>query len=284
MKRILLTGGSGFIGRNIIPILREKYNVDAPTRDELDLRNSRAVSEYIIAGNYDVIIQGANPNPVKNSTCDKADTMLEDSIRIFMNFYRMREYCSKLFYFGSGAEFDKSGEICLFTEDMIGKSIPCDSYGLAKYTFNELARTSNNVYNLRIFGCYGPYDHESKFITHAIRCCLNQQDITIKQNCRFDYMQIFDLAKVIDYMIDSSLEYHDYNICTAKPISLYDIARIVREQMGMNNEIVLLKDGYNREYTGNNNRFLKTVSGEFEFTDIQKGIEIQIAHERAAAE
>lgn len=35
MKKILLTGGSGFIGRNILPLLREKYCVVSPSRKEL---------------------------------------------------------------------------------------------------------------------------------------------------------------------------------------------------------------------------------------------------------
>ena len=32
--KVLFTGGSGFIGRNVIPILREKYEVIAPTRSK----------------------------------------------------------------------------------------------------------------------------------------------------------------------------------------------------------------------------------------------------------
>ena len=168
MKKVLLTGGTGFIGKNILSLLREHYQVEAPTRSELDLKDSAAVAEYIKNGHYDVIIQGANPNPVKNAKCDKADTMFEDSRRIFMNFYNVREYCGKLLYFGSGAEFDKTRDICKVKESNVNESIPKDTYGLAKFYMNELARKSDNVYNVRIFGCYGPYDHESKFLTHVI--------------------------------------------------------------------------------------------------------------------
>lgn len=43
MKKILFTGGTGFVGKNIIPILKEKYIVVSPSRKELDLKDTEAV-------------------------------------------------------------------------------------------------------------------------------------------------------------------------------------------------------------------------------------------------
>lgn len=280
MKKVLLTGGTGFIGKNILPLLREQYQVDAPTRRELDLKDSVAVAQYVKNGHYDVIIQGANPNPVKNAECDKADTMFEDSMRIFMNFYNVREYCGKLLYFGSGAEFDKTRDICKVKECNVKESIPKDTYGLAKFYMNELARKSDNVYNVRIFGCYGPYDHESKFLTHVIRCCLRNEDITIRQNCYFDYMQVFDLAKAIECLIEGTPRYHDYNVCSGVAISLKDIAEKIREHMNCTNQIVVMSEGLNNEYTADNSLFMEEFGNKFRITDIEDGIEIQIAHEK----
>jgi nucleoside-diphosphate-sugar epimerase len=37
MKKIFLTGGSGFIGRSILEKLSKKYEIYAPTRQELNL-------------------------------------------------------------------------------------------------------------------------------------------------------------------------------------------------------------------------------------------------------
>lgn len=280
MKKILLTGGTGFVGKNILPLLREKYVVDAPTRQELDLKDSQAVAEFVKKGNYDVIIQSANPNPVKSAQHDKAETMFEDSMRIFMNFYNVRQYCEKLIYFGSGAEYDKSREISNISEDRINESIPKDIYGLAKLYMNELARNSENVYNVRIFGCYGPYDHESKFLTHVIRCCLRNEDITIRQNCYFDYMQVFDLAKAIECIVEGTPQYHDYNVCSGTAVSLKKIAEKIKEHMGCDNQIIILRDGLNREYTASNNRFMEEFGNEFELTSLDDGIDIQIEHEK----
>ena len=46
-KKILLTGGSGFIGRNILEsFLVEKYDICHPSRKELNLTDSDSVKNY----------------------------------------------------------------------------------------------------------------------------------------------------------------------------------------------------------------------------------------------
>ena len=65
-KRILFTGGTGFIGRNLLPDLRGKYQVEAPSRQELDLKDSEAVKQYVEHGKFDVIIHAAIPNLLSN--------------------------------------------------------------------------------------------------------------------------------------------------------------------------------------------------------------------------
>lgn len=281
MKKILLTGRTGFVGRNILPILKEEYEIHAPTRQELDLKNSSDVENIIKKENYDVVLHFANPNPVKNVACDKQDTMLEDSMRIFMNFYNVRNYYGKMLYLGSGAEYDKSRDLHMVTEEQVTESIPKDIYGLAKFYMNELARASENVYNLRVFGCYGKYDHESKFLTHVIRSCLENKEITIRQNCYFDYMQVFDLAKVVIWAIENEMKYHDYNVCSGTRISLIEIAEKIKREMDSSEPIILLQDGLNKEYTASNSRLLAEAN-KIEFTSIENGIKLQIEYERKA--
>lgn len=277
--KILLTGGSGFIGKNILPILRKKYKVDAPTRKELDIKDQNAVEDYLKKGCYDVVIHSANTNPAKNPIYDNDSKMTEDTIRCYLNLSRCSSLYGKMFYIGSGAEYGKTKPICLAKESDIGRVIPEDPYGIAKYVINELANKSHNIYNFRVFGCYGPYDHESKFITHVIRSILNKQDITIRQNCIFDYLHVYDLGKILNEAIEKNLYFHDYNVASGMPVSLGDIAAKVCKQMNVNNKIVYLKTGWNLEYTANIDRLKNEFQAVKSFIPIDEGIRMQIEFE-----
>jgi GDP-L-fucose synthase len=58
--RILLTGGSGMVGRNIREAVEgSKHQVLAPARRELDLSNTVAVSQYVTAHKPEMIIHAA---------------------------------------------------------------------------------------------------------------------------------------------------------------------------------------------------------------------------------
>lgn len=278
MKRVLLTGGTGFIGRNIKPYLETVCELFSPSRKELNLYNEEDVRNYIINNKIDVIVHSANPNPVKN-TLDKQETMFEDSIRIFMNLYNSSEYYEMMYFLGSGAEYDKSKDISTIKEDDEFRSVPYDSYGLAKFTINQLIARSKKVCNLRVFACYGPTDHESKFITHVVNCCLDNRDITIRQNCYFDYMHVSDLAKIIGFFINIRPKYRSYNVCSGERISLYEIATKVKSIMKTTNNIVVLSDGLNREYTASNERLISEL-GSYEYLSLEDGIKIQIESER----
>ncbi|MCO5385909.1 MAG: NAD(P)-dependent oxidoreductase [Desulfosporosinus sp.] len=279
MKKVLLTGASGFVGKNILPLLREKFEVYSPSRQDLDLRNSEEVYNYLKIGKFDVVLHSANPNPIKNAKADQQNKMFEDSLRIFMNFQNATSLYRKLIYLGSGAEFDKRYEIASVSEDKLGRHLPEDDYGFAKYIMNSLARNSENIYNLRIFACYGPYDHESKFITHAINCCLKNEPVTIRQDCWFDYMHVFDVAKIASWFIVSEPMYHDYNCCSGKRILLSEIAAEVCRQMDNVRGVQFLSKELNREYTADNSRLLNEMR-KMEFITLEKGIALQIEWHR----
>ena len=277
--KVLVTGKTGFIGKNILDGLQQKYDVVAPSRQELDVKDGNAVRSYLKEGKFDVVLQLANPNPVKNNL-DDSKSMFYDSLKIFMNFYETRDLYGKMIYLGSGAEFDKKRNIEFFKEEELGSSLPTDEYGFAKYIMNELTLKSQNIYNFRIFACYGPYDHDSKFITHAINCCLRDERISIRQDCLFDYMQVEDLLKIFCWGIENPLNYHDYNICSGKRILLSEIAEKVRVQMGSNLSIQVLNEGLNKEYTADNSRLLQEL-GDYNFLTIDEGIAKQIMWQRS---
>lgn len=280
--KVLFTGGTGLVGRNVIPLLKSKYDIHAPTRKELNLLDQNKVEEYIKKERFDVVIHSANPNPTKNKL-DLSTNMLEDSLRSFLNIYRVRDFVGRVYVIGSGAEFDKRLDMNRICEEDFGRSIPKDIYGFAKYIINNIITEESNVYNLRLFACYGPTDHESKFISHCIRCILRDEDITIRQNCYFDYIHTDDLANILDYFISNEPKYHSYNIASGNRTTLEEIAKIVLSVMKSDKKIVILNAGMNKEYTPNISRLLAEI-GAYNFLSLEEGIFTLIPYEKEKLE
>lgn len=276
MKTILLLGSTGFIGRNILPLVSQKYDVLTPRRIELNLIDKTNVDNYFKTHKIDVVIHCAASNPAKN-ILDKSENFENDIIAGFDNIALHSNEVEKILYLGSGADMDKRRDLKLIKEDDFGRFEPDKNnpYAIAKYQITQKILKSKNIYNLRIFGCYGPTDAKTKFIRDAIDCCLENRAISIRQNCMFDYMYVEDLAYIMEWFIENNPKYHDYNVCSGKPISLYEIAQIISDKMDNNRPIEIAKDGWNNEYTADNSRLLSEMGG-FEFTSIEEGIEKQI--------
>lgn len=276
-KKVLVTGGTGFVGSNALPILRERFEVLSPRRSELDATSAEAVERYVARNRPDVIVHLANPSPAKNALDDGLN-MFEGSLDSFMACYRMRNEVERVVYLGSGAEYDKRFDIRSIREEEFGRSYPTDQYGAAKYVENELARASNNVINLRLFACYGPGDHWTKFITHCIRSIMSGLPLTIRQDCRFDYLHVSDLASIIAWAVEGSPIHHDYNVASGEGVMLSEIASLVCEEMGVSTTAQVLAAGLNKEYTASVGRL--RAECDLPFVGLREGIERQIAYEK----
>lgn len=278
IKKLLMTGGTGFIGKNLKPILLQRYEVVSPGRGELDLKDHRAVEAYLERGGFDTVFHCANPTPAKNKL-DRPEDLLESSLRMFINLSRCRGLYRRMIYLGSGAQYDKTMDITNVSEKDRYRSVPKDAYGLAKLYMDEIAGGSENIYDLCVFGIYGPWDHSSKFITHCIRCCLNHQPITIRQDCRFDYLQVSDLADMVTWMIEHTPTHHTYNAGSGRHVLLSEIAAEVRRQMDAVPPVQVLTPGLNKEYTADSTR-IQSESGITPRISLEKGISMQINWEK----
>ena len=186
-KKVLLTGGSGFIGKNILKILGAKYKIFAPARSELNVSDQNSVNNFLSDKNFDVVIHCAIPTPWRNDIDNDGD-ILDYTMRGLLNLKVHEHRFDKIIYIGSGAEFDKSDDIINAKEIDIGKRIPKDAYGYAKYILNQIANNSKNIYNLRIFGCYGIEEHEFRLIRSLVEEYFNKGSMTIRRDCVFSYV------------------------------------------------------------------------------------------------
>lgn len=261
-KTIFIAGGSGFLGRNLKEQLMGDYTILAPPHAELDLLDSERVRDYLRKHSFDIVIYCATHNATATSKVDRT-LVLRNNLLMFFNVLRCHNLYGRMFYFGSGAEYDKTQNLHLVREEEFDRSVPKDDYGFSKYICSLAIERTPNVYNLRLFGCFGKYeDWRVRFISHAICQSLYGLDITIWQNIFFDYLYIDDLVKIIRWFTEQkNLKFRYYNICTANPIDLLTLAKKVVAISEKKLKIKVEESGLKQEYTGDNTRLLCEMNG-----------------------
>jgi len=81
--KVLLTGGSGFIGKNIVEsYLNEKYQIFAPPRTELDCSDDVSVERYFTKHTFDVVLHSASKPGHRNAT-DQSGILMTNSRMAF---------------------------------------------------------------------------------------------------------------------------------------------------------------------------------------------------------
>lgn len=269
-KKILILGGTGFIGRNLKEKLKSNYNLYTPSHKELDLLNELEVNKYFKKNKFDIVINAVVIGGSRKEESEENE--LYKNLLIFFNIINNKKYFKKYIHFGSGAEYDKSSSIINIKESDFGKRIPKDYYGFFKYVCSQYIQQMNNAVCLRIFGLFGKYeDYRYRFISNAILASLIKKQITINRNVFFDYVFINDFIKIVDYFINHKPKHKFYNIGTGKKIDLFTIARKLNVLVDKKTKIIIKNKGLSNEYSCNNTRLIKELK-KFKFTPFDQAL------------
>jgi GDP-L-fucose synthase len=255
--KILITGGGGFIGRHLAEFLRRRRDLEvlAHGREELDLLDEACVDAYLREHPVDRIVHTANRGGGRN-TLDM-ENVAEYNLRMFFHIAKHASPARRMIHLGSGAEYGKEHPIVLAREEEADRSLPRDSYGFYKAVCSRYIQRSEGIVNLRIFGCYGPYeDYRYKFITNAVVKSLLGMPITIHRNVRFDYLYIDDLLRMVEHFLFHPPRHRVYNASSGRPVELRELAELVRELCANPHPVRVLHPDMGPEYSGDNSRIL----------------------------
>ena len=170
-KTILITGSTGFIGKNLAEFLegKKEYDLLRPSHSQLELLDPEKVSEFVEGNSIDVIVHCAAVGGTRKTAYDKGKTdVVAKNLRMFFNIARCLGK-ARMVHLGSGAEYGREHCKPRVKEEFFDAHVPEDAYGFSKYVCSKYIEKADNLVCLRPFGVFGRYeDYSFKFISNAI--------------------------------------------------------------------------------------------------------------------
>lgn len=268
--KILITGGSGFIGGHLFEQFSGRYEVLAPQRCHLDLLDAEAVRAYLDQHRFDLVIHAATERSNRSLSANRG--LIDRTCRMFFNLARNQQSFGRLLFLSSGAVYDRVHWRPRMPEDYFDAHVPADDYGFSKYICARAINGMDDTYDMRLFGVFGPQEEwRVRFLSNA--CCRAAWDmpIVIRQNVFFDYLDVEDLGWILEAFFKNRPRYRQYNVCTGRTFDLITLAQMVLETSGKKLEIVVKNEKLGREYSGDNTRLLEEIP-DFQLREMKDSV------------
>lgn len=263
--RILVTGASGFIGKNFL--LDQEFqaeNVFAVYNQSKDFRsflksnslkhirpfkcdflNKKEIASLSkrIGKDFDVILYlAANGDPAVSYKDPEYD--LKANTVCLLNFLGVF-CCKKFIYFSSGAVYDgligpvnPASRIYPTLPYAISK-LACENYVRA---FQARYKTIGGFINVRFFGAYGPYEPERKIYTRLVRNFFteNKNEFTVTGNGRnlIDAMYVQDTVKAVNKLIKGNRKNLTLDLACGNPVSINKLVKDAASLFGHDRAVI----------------------------------------------
>lgn len=275
---IIVTGGAGFIGSNIIHELNQQGISDILVVDSLGsgekVPNLSDLQVVDFLGKEDFLRRveagqslGAVQGILHQGAC--SDTMITDGAYVLQNNFefskQLYQYCTNKqirFVYASSASVYGAGSV--FTES-IDNEKPLNLYAYSKYLFDLYVRahqsdSTNTVVGLRYFNVYGPREfHKQRMasvVLHFSRQLFDTGVVNLFDGSdgygpgeqRRDFVHIEDVVKVNLHYLTGDPITGIFNVGTGHSRSYNDMARAVinawRQHIGTENDSTEKKINY----------------------------------------
>ena len=261
-RRVLVTGGAGFISSNVIRYLLEATPYEVVSLDALtyagnlenladvmshprlafvhgDIRDADLVHELV--ENVDVIVNAAAESHVEKSIADGASEFVTTNVegtQILLDAIRATPV--ERFVLISSSEVYGSAEAAPMTEEH--PLNPRSPYAATKAGADRLAYSYYVTYGLPIvilrpFNNYGPRQHWEKVVPRFVTSALSDEPLTVHGDghASRDWLYVEDDAEAIVAAIEADLDAvagEVINIATGVDVSVSEIADLVLDLLG----------------------------------------------------
>ncbi|MBG88410.1 MAG: GDP-fucose synthetase [Verrucomicrobiales bacterium] len=264
--RVLVTGGTGFLGKNIkdyLPkLLGEEYKVTLIGSQPYDLRCQQAVRKALEYYNPDVIVHAAGSVGGIGANQENPGKFMYDNLIMGANlieYARIRKL-QKFVLLGTVCAYPKHTPTP-FLESYLWEGYPEETnapYGIAKKSLMKLLETYGEQYKMRganliPVNMYGPHDHFNLTSSHVIPALILKFYNAIKNGDRQvrvwgtgqasrEFLYAPDCVEAIAKAITTDVSLEPINIGTGEEIKIMDLVMEIGEQMGFEGDIIWESD------------------------------------------
>lgn len=267
---ILILGGTGFIGRNLIKKLLNEYKIDCIHLNKLNQTLKCSKVNYIKFNLnnfhlYKKIFKKKYKYVINLSGYINHDINIKNKANIFKDHFLttinltdffLNRKIKKFINIGSSDEYGNLNKKLLESD----KENPLSIYSLAKTCSSYYLRSMYKIYGfpsvtLRIFLAYGPGQDKKRYIPYVVSKFLKNKKISLNnKNYKRDFCYIDDVIQAIILSMKSSRSSGEiFNVGSGKKISLLEVAKIISD-LCLSGKIVINKK------TRDNNKRKENIS------------------------
>lgn len=265
MGKILITGGGGFVGQNLIDFLLKETGYEvisiqrkpSTTHEKLkiiyhDLRSPISEKTSSEIGEVDYIIHLAASTCAKKSI-DNPMNFVMDNIVGTVNLLEYARHNVKnlkqFLYFSTAEVFGSAPDGTIFKESDFPN--PSSPYAATKISAQEFCISYKNAFGVPVviayaMNAFGPYQSLEKFIPLMIEKILKEKKIFIYSNGegtaphRRNYLHVEDLCGAILFLTECGISGEKYNIAAEEESDNLKLAQMISKILGkkLNYELV----------------------------------------------
>lgn len=258
-SKIYISGHRGMVGSAILNKLKSQgyENLIYQTSSKLDLRNQKAVDEYIATDKPDVIIIAAARVGGILANNEYPYQFLYDNLAIESNLINAAHQndVEKVIFLGSSCIYPKLAAQPLKEEYLLtGPLEPTNEwYAIAKIAGIKLIEAlrkqyDRNYVSLMPTNLYGPRDNFDLKTSHVLPAMIRKfHEAKLKDNAPVtlwgsgtpmrEFLYVEDLAEAVLFALENTLDESLYNVGTGKDITIKELAETIQEIIGHQGEI-----------------------------------------------
>lgn len=247
MKRVLVTGAGGFIGRQSLrKLVDEDYEVHAVHANSMPLLDLPTTIQWhranLLARNsIPALLEKVRPThllhfgwyaePGKYLESQRNADWVRASIQLMSEF---AVHGGQRFV-AAGTCFEYDGRYGYCQEELTPLS-PASLYGHCKSALRSIfqAQAANLDIQFawgRIFFLYGPHEHPNRLVSSVIRSLIRGEEAKCSPGTQIrDFMHVEDVAAGFNALLSSDVS-AAVNICTGQAVTIRDVVSSVAEQM-----------------------------------------------------